>query len=114
MVGTGGLLGWVTHFQVPALQWEAPRSLGLFRPVTAIRTTDGGTMTSTTFRAAVVTKPGEPDAISFLDLPVPPLELGEVRVAVAAATVNPVDVLVRGGGLHRAGVIDQPERTGLG
>ena len=71
-------------------------------------------MTSTTFRAAVVTKPGEPDAISFLDLPVPPLELGEVRVAVAAATVNPVDVLVRGGGLHRAGVIHQPEYTGLG
>ena len=29
-------------------------------------------MTSTTFRAAVVTKPGEPDAISALDLPVPP------------------------------------------
>jgi NADPH:quinone reductase-like Zn-dependent oxidoreductase len=72
------------------------------------------TQTGTTFRAAVVTKPGEPDAISVLDLPVPPLEPGQVRVAVAAATVNPVDVLVRGGGLHRAGVIDQPEHTGLG
>ena len=69
---------------------------------------------STTFRAAVVTRPGEPDAISILDLPVVPLEPGQVRVAVAAATVNPVDVAVRDGVLHRAGVIDQPERTGLG
>ena len=71
-------------------------------------------MTSTTFRAAVVTKPGEPDAISVLDLPVPALEPGQVRVAVAAATVNPVDVLVRQGVLHQAGVINQPEHTGLG
>ena len=54
------------------------------------------TQTSTTFRAAVVTKPGEPEAISVLDLPVPALEPGQVRVAVAAATVNPVDLVVRG------------------
>lgn len=72
------------------------------------------THSTTTFRAAVVTKPGEPDAISVLDLPVSPVEPGQVRVAVAAATVNPVDVLVSGGGLHQAGVIDQPEHTGLG
>ncbi len=72
------------------------------------------TQTSTTFRAAVVTKPGEPDAISVLDLPVPPLERGQVRVAVAGATVNPVDLAVRGGMLHQAGVINQPEHTGLG
>ncbi len=67
-----------------------------------------------TFRAAVVTKPGEPDAISLLDLPVAPLEAGQVRVAVTAATVNPVDVAVREGVMHRAGVISQPEHTGLG
>lgn len=72
------------------------------------------TQTSTTFRAAVVTKPGDPDAISVLDLPVPALEPGQVRVAVAAATVNPVDVAVRSGVLHQAGVINQPEHTGLG
>jgi NADPH:quinone reductase-like Zn-dependent oxidoreductase len=70
--------------------------------------------TSTTFRAAVVTRPGEPDAISVLDLPVRPLESGEVRVAVAGATVNPVDLAVRGGALHAAGLIDQPEHTGIG
>jgi NADPH:quinone reductase-like Zn-dependent oxidoreductase len=72
------------------------------------------TDTAQTFRAAVVTRPGEPDAISLVDLPVVPLEPGQVRVAVAAATVNPVDVTVRSGFLHQVGVIDQPEHTGLG
>jgi NADPH:quinone reductase-like Zn-dependent oxidoreductase len=69
---------------------------------------------SSTFRAAVVTEPGRPDAVSVVDLPVVPLGPGQVRVAVAAATVNPVDVLVRDGVLHQAGVINQPEHTGLG
>ncbi len=72
------------------------------------------TQTTTTFRAAVVTKPGETEAISVLDLPVPALEPGQVRVAVAAATVNPVDLVVRAGVLHDAGLIRQPEHTGLG
>ena len=72
------------------------------------------TQPSTTFRAAVVTKPGEPEAISVLDLPAPALEPGQVRVAVAAATVNPIDLVVRAGVLHDAGVIRQPEHTGLG
>jgi NADPH:quinone reductase-like Zn-dependent oxidoreductase len=71
-------------------------------------------MTSTTFRAAVVITPGEPDAIQYVDVPVVPLEPGQVRVAVAAATVNPVDLVVRGGLLHELGLIQQPERTGLG
>ena len=35
-------------------------------------------------------------------------------MAVAAATVNPVDVAIRDGFLHRAGIINQPEHTGLG
>jgi NADPH:quinone reductase-like Zn-dependent oxidoreductase len=69
---------------------------------------------STTFRAAVVTRPGAPDAIELLDLPVAPLEPGQVRVAVAAATVNPVDLAVRDGVFHGAGVITQSEHTGLG
>lgn len=72
------------------------------------------TIDNTTFRAAVVTKPGETDAISVVDLPVPALESGQVRVAVAAATVNPVDLAVRDGVFHQAGVITQTEQTGLG
>jgi NADPH:quinone reductase-like Zn-dependent oxidoreductase len=68
----------------------------------------------TTFRAAVVTTPGEPDAIDHVDVPVRPLEPGQVRVAVAAATVNPVDLVTRAGILHGIGLIHQPEHTGLG
>jgi NADPH:quinone reductase-like Zn-dependent oxidoreductase len=71
-------------------------------------------MTSTTFRAAVVTRPGEPEAIEIVDLPVVPLGPGQVRVAVQAAVVNPVDLAVAAGVLHQAGVIAQPEHTGLG
>lgn len=69
---------------------------------------------STTFRAAVVTRPGEPEAINLVDVPVVPLAAGEVRVAVEAATVNPVDLAVGSGLFHQIGVITQTERTGLG
>ncbi len=69
---------------------------------------------SSTFRAAVVIKPGEPDAIEYVDVPVADLEAGQVRVAVAAATVNQVDLVVRSGYLHGLGLIHQPHHTGLG
>ncbi|MFE6364825.1 alcohol dehydrogenase catalytic domain-containing protein [Streptomyces sp. NPDC057806] len=39
---------------------------------------------------------------------------GEIRVAVAAATVNPTDLGVAAGFFHSTGLIDQPEHTGLG
>lgn len=69
---------------------------------------------STTFRAAVVVRPGGTDPIQILDLPVLPLGAGEVRVAVEAATVNPVDLEIGHGYFHEIGVITQTERTGLG
>ena len=69
---------------------------------------------STTFRAALVTAPGETEAITIVDVPVVPLAAGEVRVAVEAATVNPVDLAVGSGFFHQIGVITQTERTGLG
>jgi NADPH:quinone reductase-like Zn-dependent oxidoreductase len=72
------------------------------------------TTQSTTFRAAVVIEPGEPDAIQYVDVPVVDLEPGQVRVAVAAAVVNPVDLVVRSGVLHQLGLIRQTEHTGLG
>lgn len=68
----------------------------------------------TTFRAAVVGTPGEPDAIELVDVPVVMLQPGQIRVAVAAASVNPVDLVVRSGVLHAAGLIRQPRHTGLG
>ncbi|MGH3242609.1 MAG: alcohol dehydrogenase catalytic domain-containing protein, partial [Spirillospora sp.] len=69
---------------------------------------------STTFRAAVVRTPGGPDAIEIIDVPVAEPGSGEVRVRIAAAAVNPVDLAVAAGVFHGLGLIDQPEHTGLG
>jgi NADPH:quinone reductase-like Zn-dependent oxidoreductase len=69
---------------------------------------------STTFRAAVVRTPGGPDAIEIIDVPVVEPGQGEVRVAIARATVNPVDLALVAGVFHRLGLIDQPDHTGLG
>ncbi|HEX8858322.1 MAG TPA: NADP-dependent oxidoreductase, partial [Actinomycetes bacterium] len=71
-------------------------------------------MRSSTFRSAVVRTPVGPDSIEIIDVPVVEPGPGEVRVAVAAAPVNPVDLAVAGGRLHAMGLINQPERTGLG
>lgn len=71
-------------------------------------------MTTATFRAAVVRTPDGPGAIEIIDVPVIEPGPGEVRVAVAAAPVNPVDLAVAGGVFHRMGLIHQAEHTGLG
>jgi NADPH:quinone reductase-like Zn-dependent oxidoreductase len=69
---------------------------------------------STTFRTAVVRIPGGPDAIKIIDVPVVEPGPGEVLIRVAAAAVNPVDLEVAAGRFHAMGLINQPERTGLG
>lgn len=71
-------------------------------------------MHTPTFRAAVLRSPGGPDGIEIIDRPVVDPGPGEVRVAVAAAPVNPVDLGVVSGTFHAMGLIDQPEWTGLG
>ena len=71
-------------------------------------------MSSSTFRAAVVRTPGGPDSIEIIELPVAEPGPGEVRVAIAAAPVNPVDLAVADGAFHGMGLINQPEHTGLG
>ncbi|MGW9347844.1 NADP-dependent oxidoreductase [Nocardiopsis flavescens] len=71
-------------------------------------------MGAANFRTAVVRVPGGPDSIEFIELPVREPGPGEVRVAVTAAPVNPVDLGVAGGVFHEAGIITQTERTGLG
>jgi NADPH:quinone reductase-like Zn-dependent oxidoreductase len=67
-----------------------------------------------TFRTAVVRTPGGPDSIEIIDVPVVAPGPGQVRVAVAAATVNPVDVALAAGVFHRLGLVDQPDHTGIG
>ena len=69
---------------------------------------------STTFRTAVVRTPGGPDSIEFIDVPVVEPGPGQVRVEIAGATVNPVDLALAAGVFHDLGLIDQPDHTGLG
>jgi NADPH:quinone reductase-like Zn-dependent oxidoreductase len=71
-------------------------------------------LSTSTFRAAVVRTPGGPDSIEIIDVRCVEPGPDEVRVAIAAAPVNPVDLGVVGGTFHAMGLINQPERTGLG
>jgi NADPH:quinone reductase-like Zn-dependent oxidoreductase len=69
---------------------------------------------STTFRTAVVRTPGGPDSIEIIDVPVVEPRPGQVRVEIAGAAVNPVDLALAAGVFHRRGLVTQPEHTGLG
>jgi NADPH:quinone reductase-like Zn-dependent oxidoreductase len=71
-------------------------------------------MSTSTFRTAIVRKPGGPDSIEIVDVPVVEPGPGEVRVRIAAASVNPVDLGVAAGVFHGMGLVNQPEHTGLG
>lgn len=71
-------------------------------------------MSVATFRTAVVRTPGGPDSIEIVDVPMVEPGPGQVRVKVAAATVNPVDLAVVAGVFHDLGLVDQPNWTGLG
>ena len=69
---------------------------------------------STTFRTAVVRTPGGPDPIEIIEVPVVEPGPGQVRVEIAGAAVNPVDLALAAGVFHERGLIDQPDHTGLG
>ncbi|MGH3316518.1 MAG: NADP-dependent oxidoreductase [Nocardioidaceae bacterium] len=71
-------------------------------------------MSTSTFRTAAVRTPDGPDSIEIIAVPVVEPGPGEIRVEVAAASVNPVDLAVANGLFHARGLIDQPEHTGLG
>jgi len=69
---------------------------------------------STTFRTAVVRTPGGPDSIQIIDVPVVEPGPGQVRVEIAGAAVNPVDLALAAGVFHGRGLVHQPDHTGLG
>ncbi|MET7334751.1 NADP-dependent oxidoreductase [Nonomuraea sp. NPDC005650] len=71
-------------------------------------------MSISTFRTAAVRTPSGPDSIEIIDVPVVEPGPGEVRVGIAAAPVNPVDLGVARGLFHSMGLVNQPEHTGLG
>ena len=69
---------------------------------------------ATTFRAAVVRTPSGPESIEMVDVPVVEPGPGQVRVEIAGAAVNPVDLALAAGLFHELGLVDQPAHTGLG
>ncbi|SDJ60390.1 NADP-dependent oxidoreductase [Streptomyces indicus] len=71
-------------------------------------------MNAATYRAAVVRTPAGPDSIEIVDVPLTAPGPGEVRVEIAAAGVNPVDLGVVNGVFHALGMVHQPEHTGIG
>ncbi|MDD9378552.1 NADP-dependent oxidoreductase [Streptomyces sp. ZAF1911] len=71
-------------------------------------------MQHTTSRRAVVRVPSGPRSIETVDVPLTEPGPAQIRVRVAAAAVNPVDLGVAGGVFHRLGLVDQPQHTGLG
>ena len=59
-------------------------------------------------RAAGVTEFGGPEALHLVDVPDEPLGPGEVRLRVAAATVNPTDTYARAGAYAERDPVKQP------
>src|SRR4051812_28817154 len=59
-------------------------------------------------RAVGVTEFGGPDALHLVDVPAEPLGPGEVRLRVAAATVNPTDTHARAGAYADRDPVKQP------
>jgi NADPH:quinone reductase len=59
-------------------------------------------------RAAGVTEFGGPEALHLVDVPDEPLGPGEVRLRVAAATVNPTDTHARAGAYAERDPVKQP------
>lgn len=63
--------------------------------------------------AAFVERFGGPEVLQVAEVPVPEPGVGQVRITVLSAAVNPVDVATRAGVLHTAGLHGQaPVRLG--
>ncbi|TCO45516.1 NADPH:quinone reductase-like Zn-dependent oxidoreductase [Kribbella antiqua] len=65
-------------------------------------------------RALVARRLEGPDALEVIETPVPEPAAGQVRIKVAAAAVNPVDVAVSTGKVVQYGVTAPREQFGLG
>ena len=65
-------------------------------------------------RAVVVRQFGGPQALELIDAAVPEPGPGQVRIRVAAAAVNPVDLAVRSGAFSAPGLLGTAGQAGLG
>ena len=71
-------------------------------------------MNQMTSRRAVVRVPSGPESIETIDVPLVEPGPAQIRVRIAAAAINPVDLGVAGGVFHQLGLVHQPDYTGLG
>lgn len=65
-------------------------------------------------QAIVIRRFGGPEDLEVVDVPIPEPGPGQVRIKVAASTVNPIDVSLREGNLLDAGLVPVRDRYGLG
>ncbi len=65
-------------------------------------------------RAVIARGFGGPEVLELVRVPIPDPGVGQVRIRVEAATVNPVDVATRSGALAGAGLMLAREVTGMG
>lgn len=73
-----------------------------------------GNTGSGVMRAVVVREFGGPEALEVVEQPVPEPGPGQVRIAVEAAGVNPVDLAVRAGGIVAVGFTAPRAQYGIG
>jgi NADPH2:quinone reductase len=64
--------------------------------------------------ALFVSRPGGPESLEILDLPIPEAGPAQVRIRVQAAAVNPVDAATRSGDLTEAGLVVATEALAIG
>lgn len=65
-------------------------------------------------RSIVVSEPGGPEALQLVHVPPSAPAPGEVRIRIAAAGVNPVDVVTRRGVFHDLGWLPRDRPVGIG
>lgn len=65
-------------------------------------------------QAVIIRRFGGPEVLELADVPVPEPGVGQVRVRVDAAAVNPVDIATRAGALTEAGLLRPGPQIGIG
>ena len=74
----------------------------------------GGVQEAPRARAVVARRIGGPDVLELVPTAVPEPGTGEVRIRVAAAALNPIDISARAGRLTAAGLLSRTTDIPLG
>ena len=65
-------------------------------------------------KSIIVRQPGDPNVLEIVDLPLPEPGPHQVRIKIAAASLNPIDLSARAGRLTAAGLMPPMPQYGLG